>query len=101
MPIWRYGGKIGHLIQKFLRHGWKRRGALRLGSRNLPEYSIALLSQASSLVVDVETDWRIALIGGEPLDESCCRLGFRLKLEGTRRASESRLARGTLPPGAG
>lgn len=44
-------------------------GALRLGSRSLPEHTMAILSRASNLVVDADTDSRIALIGGEPLGE--------------------------------
>jgi len=44
-------------------------GALRLGSRSLPEHTMAILSQTSSHVVEAETDSRIAVIGGEPLGE--------------------------------
>ena len=44
-------------------------GALRLGGMTLPEHSMAILSQAASVVVEADNDSRIALIGGEALGE--------------------------------
>lgn len=44
-------------------------GALRLGGRILPEHSMAVLSPASNVVVEADTDARIALIGGESVGE--------------------------------
>ncbi|AHE98814.1 pirin [Thioalkalivibrio paradoxus ARh 1] len=44
-------------------------GALRLGRRILPEHSMAVLYPAWSVVVEADTDARIALIGGESVGE--------------------------------
>jgi redox-sensitive bicupin YhaK (pirin superfamily) len=44
-------------------------GALRLGGMTLSEHSMAILSQAASVVVEADNDSRIALIGGEALGE--------------------------------
>ena len=44
-------------------------GALRLGGMTLPEHSMAILCRAARVVVEADTDSRIALIGGEPLGE--------------------------------
>lgn len=44
-------------------------GALRLGGTTLPAHSMAILFPASGVVVEAETDSRMALIGGEPLGE--------------------------------
>jgi redox-sensitive bicupin YhaK (pirin superfamily) len=51
-------------------------GALRLGGMTLPEHSMAILSQAAQVVVEADTDSRIALIGGEPLGERFIEWNF-------------------------
>lgn len=42
-------------------------GTLNLDGTTLPEHSMAILSETSTLVVEAATESRIALIGGEPL----------------------------------
>jgi redox-sensitive bicupin YhaK (pirin superfamily) len=44
-------------------------GELRLGSMILPEHSMVILSAASNVSVEADTDSRIVLIGGKPLVE--------------------------------
>jgi redox-sensitive bicupin YhaK (pirin superfamily) len=51
-------------------------GTLRLGGMTLPEHSMAILSQAARVIVEADTDSRIALIGGEPLGERFIEWNF-------------------------